>query len=194
MPHTIDSGLLTAAQAEVVRPVILLALDFAEGFVRLTSAPFDIAVDADGDASVETHTGVGTLGKIFALQEGAELQPYSGQMELSGVDPAMIAIALGSHYQGRSVKLWLALLDAGHVPIGAPFLAFDGRMDTMKITLGSSATIVLSVQSHLADWENPRVRRYTNEDQQQLFSGDKGLEFVAQIVNKKLNWGGEVVD
>lgn len=194
MAHTIDSAVLTAAQAEVVRPVILVALDFDEGYVRLSSAPFDMTVDADDDGSAETFTGVGTLGRIFALQEGAELQPYSGQMELSGVDPAMIAIALGSHYQGRACAIWLALLDAGHVPVGDPFLAFSGRMDTMKIVLGQEAKITLSVQSHLADWENPRVRRYTNEDQQQLFSGDKGLEFVAQIVNKKLNWGGAVVD
>jgi hypothetical protein len=194
MPHTIDSALLTMAQAEIVRPAILCALDFAEGVVRLTSAPFDLTGDADGDGVAETYQGVGALGRIFALSEGAELQPYSGQLELSGVDPAMIALALGSHYQGRSVKLWLALLDVAHLWTSPPFLAFSGRMDTMTIALGATATITLSVQSHLADWENPRVRRYTNEDQQQLFPGDKGLEFVAAIVNKKLNWGGEVVD
>lgn len=193
MAHSIDSGVLAAAQAEVVRVVVLVALAFDEGFVRLNSAPFDITIDADADGVAETYTGVGELGKISNIQEGAELQPYTGTFSLTGLDPAMIALAVGSHYQGRTAKQWLAFLDSGHAVIGAPFLAFWGRMDTMKVQIGATAEVTLTVQSRLADWENPRIRRYTNEDQLQLYPGDKGFEFVAQMVEKKLNWGGKVI-
>lgn len=194
MSRELDSSISTAAAAEDVRLAILTLLQFDEGDLRLTSAPFDMAIDADDDGVIETYAGVGDLGKISAVPEGAELQAYSGQLTLSGLDPAMIALALGSHYQGRKAWLWLALLDADHVPVGPPMLLFRGRMDTMHIEIGDTAEITLVVQSRMADWENPRVRRYTNEDQQALFPGDKGLEFVPLMVEKKLNWGGTVID
>lgn len=194
MSRTIDADAFAAAGEEIVRALMLASLDFAEGFVRLTTAPFDVAVDADGDGATESYQGVGGLGRLSAIEETSEIQPTSGELELSGVDPEMISIALGSYYQGRKARIWLALLDAGHAIVGDPVEIFTGRMDTMKIEVGETATVTLTVQSRLADWENPRVRRYTNEDQQALYSGDKGLEFVPQILNKKLNWGGEVID
>ena len=39
------------------------------------------------------------------------------------------------------------------------------------------------------DWERSRIRRYTNQDQQQKFSGDKGLEFIQELQEKELFWG-----
>lgn len=194
MSRTISDDAFAAAGAETVRIIMMTALDFAEGFVRLTTAPFDVAVDADGDGAIETYQGVGGLGRLSAIEETAEIQPTSGEMELSGVDPDMISIALGSYYQGRKARIWLAFLDEGHAIIGDPVEIFTGRMDVMKIDVGETATITLTVQSRLADWENPRIRRYTNEDQLALYPGDKGLEFVPQMVSKKLNWGGEVID
>jgi len=41
----------------------------------------------------------------------------------------------------------------------------------------------------LVDWERPRIRRYNNADQQVAFTGDKGFEFVPQMVEKELIWG-----
>ena len=59
----------------------------------------------------------------------------------------------------------------------------------MNIEAGETATISISVESRLVDWERPRVHRYTNADQQIAYPGDKGLEFVAQMVEKELVWG-----
>ena len=59
----------------------------------------------------------------------------------------------------------------------------------MDVQLGKTATVQLSIQSRLVDWDKARIRRYTNEDQQNFFSGDKGLEFVSQMVEKDLVWG-----
>ena len=45
------------------------------------------------------------------------------------------------------------------------------------------------VESRLADWERPRVSRYTDADQQQRFPGDLGCRFAPQMVEKELVWG-----
>jgi hypothetical protein len=48
---------------------------------------------------------------------------------------------------------------------------------------------VVRAENRLADLERPRVRRYNSGDQQLLFSGDKGLEFVEQMVDTSIVWG-----
>ena len=63
-------------------------------------------------------------------------------------------------------------------------------MDTMTITdNGDSATINVSVENRLIEFQRNRVRRYTAEDQKIDYPTDKGLEFVAEISEKEIVWG-----
>ncbi len=183
MARDIASLTLAAGKAGVVRPVLLTRLDFASGVVRATSAPFDVQHEG------ETYLGVGHLGALSAVPEGAELQGYAVQMTLSGIPAGFISLALADQYQGRDARLWLALLDEQYRLTGSPVLIFRGRMDTLDIELGETATLTLTVQSRLSDWERPRLRRYTHEDQQSKFPADKGFEFVAQMAEKTIYWG-----
>ena len=59
----------------------------------------------------------------------------------------------------------------------------------MAISLSDTATIELDIENRLVDWERPRISRFTNEEQQNLFSGDKGLEFVDSVAEKELFLG-----
>lgn len=186
MARDISSLTLAASKQAVARPVLLAKLDFASGSVRVTSAPFDIASNG------ETYTGVGNLGGISTVPEGAELQSYAIQLTLSGIPADLIALALADQYQGREAKLYLALLDEGHRLTGAPLLIFRGQMDTLDIELGQSATLTLTVQSRLADWERPRLRRYTHEDQSAAYPADRGFEFVQQMAERTIYWGRTV--
>jgi hypothetical protein len=62
-------------------------------------------------------------------------------------------------------------------------------MDSMGAEIGKQVSISLSIVNRLADWERSRNGRYTNEEQQKLYSGDKGLEFMVQAVEKEIFWG-----
>lgn len=123
------------------------------------------------------------------MPEGAELQSYAVQLTLSGIPTELVSLALVDQYQGREAKIYLGLVDDKHALTGTPLLIFRGQMDTMDIELGKNATITLTVQSRLADWERPRLRRYTNEDQQSDYPDDRGFEFVAQMAEKTIYWG-----
>ena len=101
----------------------------------------------------------------------------------------MVQVALTDPAQGRDARLWLILLDDAHQPVGSAVLLFRGRIDTMDVELGQTATITLSVQSRLADWDRPRVRRYTHEDQKAEWPQDRGFELVAQMAEKTIYWG-----
>jgi len=60
----------------------------------------------------------------------------------------------------------------------------------MVINDGSeTATIQVTVENRLIEFERTRVRRYTAEDQKIDYPNDKGLEFVAEMAEKEIVWG-----
>ena len=189
MSRSVNAATMAAGKAELVRSVNLIRLGYASADALYASTPFDMGFDWNGDGAVETFRGVGALGSISAVEEGTAVAPQSLTLTLTGIDLATIAVALGDDYQGRDCRIWEAFLDEDHAIIGAPYVLFRGRMDTQDIELGETATITLTVRSRLADWRRPRIRRYTNEDQQSVYPGDLGLEFVPQMVEKQLVWG-----
>lgn len=182
MTRDIDATSKAAAGSEVARVIALVLLDFASSAVRATSAPFDIAWGGD------TYLGVGNFGKIAPVEEKAEQQAYSLQFQLSGIPTSLVSTALQEYYQGRDAKLWIGFLDADHNVIGTPVLVFWGLMDTMDLTFGKSAEIVVTAHSRLVRWEDAPNKRYNNATQQARYPGDKGLEFMEQMTEKELKW------
>lgn len=163
--------------------LVLVELDFADGVVRLCNAGYTFTWNGN------EWLGIGTLGSIEAISEGLALQMYGCALTLSGVPPEMVSEALSQNYQGRSATIWLAPLTTDYAFIADPVIVFKGRMDTMDIEMGTTATISLTVESRLVDWERPRVRRFNDQDQQSEYPGDRGFRYVDQMLSKDLPWG-----
>lgn len=183
MSRTTTSAVDTAFAGENVPLVLFLQMEFDSGTSRVTNNAFDI------DWNGYTWTGVGVLGSIEPVQEGADLQAFGLALKLSGIPTAQLAIALDEDYQGRAATIWAAPLDSEHRIIVDPVIVFKGRMDTMPIAMGKTGEITLNLESRLVDWERARVRRYNDADQQAEYPGDLGLQFVEQMVEKQLIWG-----
>lgn len=182
MSRSLDSALETAAQEPNFRDFFAVELMFASGASRANSTPTDITIDGN------LYRGVGELGRIGPAKESTEVQADRITVALTGIDPALIATALADHYQGRRGTIYHGLLDEDHQAVGT-YIAFRGRMDTMPIEMGKTATIEVTIASRLADWSRPRGSRYTDEEQQRRYPGDLGLQFVSATVEKELNWG-----
>ncbi|QDL55298.1 hypothetical protein [Rhodoferax aquaticus] len=172
-----------ALAASQVRGVVFVEMDFPAGFLRLNNSAQQLNWNGF------TWLGIGRLGSIDPVGEGMKLEARSLKFTVTGIDSANIAIALGQHYQGRACKVWLAPLDEAYAVLPDPVLVFSGRMDTMDVELGATATITVSAESRLADWDRPRVRRYNSADQAITDPADKGFDFVPQMVEKSLRWG-----
>ena len=151
--------------------------------VRVCTAPYTVTWGG------YDWLGAGLLGGISPVEEGVELQMYGVNLSLSGIPPEYVSTALGSHYQGRACKLWMAPLDASHQIVADPVLVFHGLLDVMAIEIGETATITVSAESRLTDWSRNQASRYTHEEQTALYPGDKGLEFVAKTAEMELKWG-----
>jgi hypothetical protein len=183
MSRTITPAVDSALAAGHVPIIVLVEMDFPGGFLRVNNSVVSFTWNGSD------WLGVGRLGSIGVVKEGADLQSRGLSFAISGVPSAHIAVALGQQYQGRDCKLWLAPLSSDHAIVSDPVLVFHGRLDTMDVELGDTATISVSAESRLADWNRPRVRRYNAEDQAIDYPADKGFEFVPQMAEKELRWG-----
>ena len=183
MSRSLTTASSNATIADVVRPVLLIALEFSDGTVRYTTSDRDVVYDSN------TYTATGHFASISAVEEGTELESHSITVGINGVPSANLSLAMGATYQNRTATVYLGFLDSNYALIADPFVAFKGRMNSMDVQLGETASVQLSIESRLVDWDKARIRRYTNEDQQNYFAGDKGLEFVNEMVERDLIWG-----
>jgi len=188
MSRTLSSGMQTAATAEVVRPIVLVQCDFDSGALNLWNGIGDLTV------SGVTYVGGGTLLNISSMKESADLAANGMTVTLSGVMELLISKARNEPYQGRELVIRLGAMDASNSVISTPVIIFSGFMDTMVIQDGAeTATISVSVENRLIEFQRSRIRRYTAEDQKIDYPDDKGLEFVAEISEKEIVWGSESV-
>ncbi len=182
--RTLTSGVSNAAAADNVVLVLLVEADFDSGILRLNNSNQHLVWNG------YTWYGMGELGKISSVEENSTLNAAGISLDISGIDPANIATALGANYQGRKLTLYAALLDHAYTIIPSPIIVFLGRIDTMQLLLDSkTASVTLNAESRLADWNRPRIRRFNSEDQSAQFPDDLGLQFVPQMVQKQLVWG-----
>ena len=56
---------------------------------------------------------------------------------------------------------------------------------------GDTATVTVKCENELITLENPKIKRYTPQDQAISFPNDKGLEYVAALQDDEILWGNE---
>lgn len=184
--HGLTAEQEAASQAPVVRPIVMVRLDYPSAPVCAHSHIGTVTYNG------EPYLGVGQFGGVSRIEEQTEVRPNSVQITLSGIPPEYLAQAIGEHYQGRDARVMIGLCDGNFALIGVPVVIWRGTMDFADIEMGTTSTITVNAESWLADWQRPRERRYTHEDQQDLYPGDLGLEFVAAMVQKEIMWGKTV--
>jgi hypothetical protein len=140
-----------------------------------------------------TYIGSGNLLSVSPVDESADIRANGIKLTLSGLDSSIISSALTEDSQGKVVKIFfgvLATTDNRTVIVDTPYQTFEGFIDTMSILEDSNtAQISVDVENKLIILEKPTNRRYTDQDQKDLFAGDKGLEFVESLQDKRIAWG-----
>lgn len=182
MSRDLTTAVENIVDSAEVQPFLLFEGEFASGYVRAWSGYGDLSWDS------KTWTGTGTLLSISNVQETSDGSAQGVTATLSGVPSSLISLALADVRQGRSGKVWMGFLDNGVV--ADPILLFEGRLDIPAIQEeGETSSISISYESRLIDLERPRETRYTNEEQQGLYAGDLGCEFVPSLQDINLVWG-----
>src|SRR4051794_28947023 len=118
------------------RPAVFVEAYFATGPINVWSGLGSVVWDG------KTWTGLGSLGSIGTVEEGAAVEAKGLSLMLSGIDPAMLTGVVSEFRVGLPVRVWLGFFDAANALIPVPVVSFVGRTDqpTLKVD-GLSATI-----------------------------------------------------
>jgi len=111
-------------------------------------------------------------------------------LTLSGIDPTLLQGILNEFQAGLPAIVTLGVFDGNGALIGDPVCCFAGRMDqpTLDVT-GIAASIAINCENRLVEMNVAVDRRYTDEDQQLDYPGDRGFEFVNSIQEAQIYWG-----
>lgn len=183
MVKTLSTNNSNVLDDDVLRPIYFLKFDFPSGNVYLNSSDRNITWGGN------SYIGAGSIGSVSDIEETSELQAQGVKLTLTGIPSTYVSIALTSEYQGSATTQYLGFFNDNYGLVDDPFVIFVGKVDTMAISLSDTATIEVDIENRLIDWERPRISRFTNEEQQNLYANDKGLEFVDSVAEKELFWG-----
>ena len=186
MSRGLTTAFLTEINSASLKPFYAIEAQFLEGTVRLWTGLGEITIDSN------TYTGSGALLGVSSVEETAELKATTLTVTLSGIDSSILAASLNANYQNRLLTVFLGMLNTSYGVVASSYQLFQGRMDSMQINdTGNTISIALSVESRIIDLEKPNESRYTSEEQKRLFTGDLGLDFVTDLQDKDINWGGK---
>lgn len=183
MSRGLSTAEINAAQGSHRAVVLLVDVAFTSGTLRLALAPWNIPVGSD------IYYASGTLLSIEEVRESA-FNTEGIRLTLSGLDPAAIAIAAGEHIPGRIVRLLKGYLDTStYQLVDAPKVTWIGRALSMPIAeTGSTCQITLNAEHYGAEHERPFPVRINDAEQKRRHPGDRGCEYVDQMVEKTLYW------
>lgn len=198
MPRNMTTEVESALSAQLVRPALLVHLDFPDEPVRAWSGVGPLLWDG------HVWQGVGQFGGVSGLSETLDLKSQAVDISLSGI-PARnpdgtpmfdtIETVFAKHYQGRAVEFWYAVFTESWELIPDPVSIWLGRMDAPVINLdGDSISVSLSAEHEFASLTRPRTRHYTVVDHQKLYPGDKGFSYVGSLQEVLVLWGKQKYD
>ena len=176
----------TAGEQPSVVMAVLVSLDFTSGELNVHDG---VGTITDTLSSPNrAYLGVGQFGGIDgSVQDSLEVIARPIKLTLTGVDSSVINSAMTEDYQGRDVLISLGYIQNGSL-IAAPEVLWEGRMDYLEVEMGmESGTVRVNCESRLR--REPRIARYTSEDQKLAYPTDKFFDLVPYIQGFKSQWG-----
>lgn len=136
----------------------------------------------------QTWRGAAGIGTIREVSDApGEIKPL--ELELSAVASEELATALAEPLQGKAIELRTAIFHTGtHQVLDAP-LDWAGWLDDMRIAEREGQAAITVTAEHVGiDLLRGRVLRYSNTDQQRLFPGDRGCEYIVDQAEQAIVW------
>jgi len=136
------------------------------------------------------YLGVGQFGSVSNAKESEVLSPNSINLSLSGVDANFLTEALDSATYGDKVTLYEGYRQDDGTLVEDPWVLWSGTLEYATVQQGEENSINLVCQHDLATLEEKDNSRFTDEDQDKRYDGDRMFEYITKMANVRLNWGG----
>ena len=150
--------------------------------------------------AVRAWTGIGTLrfggydydgtGAFGSIGEGTDGSAIGMTATLSGISPDLVDDIFNQPYRGASFQLFIGATADDFKTISAePVLLWRGKVDAVTVADGEQLAVTITAESRMRDQGRPRVRRYTNQEQQQRHPGDRMFEYLPSLAEINMVWG-----
>lgn len=164
----------------------LVDMDFSTGMVRVTTAPVNVV---DGG---NTYTGVGNIGTVSEIKESGDTGDQKVTVGISVANSAYLASVLGNvaNYRNRAITISLGIFDDKFQLVGSKVPRWSGRMEKVNIKRNKDGG---TVEMECCRTGMPRSRvaqglRLSHAQQQLLFPGDMGLQYIRTLIEKPTLW------
>lgn len=188
MARSISSDFNTQITSNSFRPFFAVKIGYDSNPLRLWTGYHDITI------SSETYTGSGDLISFSTISESADIKASGLQVILTGLDSSILSAGISETEQNIPCEFYFGVLtttDNATAIVETPYKLFEGFLDVCNIdNNGEEVNVEFRFENKMISLEKPIDKRYTDQDQKNLFPNDKGLEFVASIQNKSIVWGG----
>jgi hypothetical protein len=187
---TVNSPLVDYEQAlnsESAKDIYFLFLDFANEPFRATSGTRNY------DWGGQTWLGIGEIGGVSEVAEASDAAARPFVVTLSGTDTFITQPALSrTNYKGRKATLYRGFLNENETLVSTPIAVWTGRMDVASAVWDEgAASVQVQCEPLAARLLRPNISRYSDQDHQLRWPGDKFYEYLLQMEAKDANWGGQ---
>lgn len=183
--RSLTSGQATTLASGVLECCWFVELQFDSATLRVTTAGHTM------DWGGYSWLGSGLLLSVDPVVEASTLEATGTKVSLSGVPTSMLALALAEPTQGRTaiIRSVFRSVETGQI-VDTPPVEMQGIIDVPQIDISPDGTftVAITIESDLADFSRPNVRRYTDADHQARYPGDRALERVGSVVLQTLVW------
>jgi len=193
MSRGLSAAFIGAMTDRVIRPAILVQMQFQSGNLNVWTGNGDLTWDA------QTWIGAGKLAGISNIEESANLAAKGVTLQIVGTGSGIYDLVMGEKYRYRPVNIWWALVNETFDGVAYSYLMGEYTMDqvSVKDVFGSGGEagqlITMAAENELADLFRESAAYYTNQDQQALYPGDTFFRFVTTIPGRDVPWGKKII-
>lgn len=187
MSRDLDAGLETAIEARVVRPFLALRIETPDPVYVFTGTGRMSFPDADG--VTREWIGAGEIGAIDTIGESTDGSASGFKATLFRVPAEFRDDIADQAVPGVKVEVGLGAFDVTYQQLEGFSWLNRYKLDDFKITDdGSSLSVQVSGENRAIDKNRPAIKRFTDEQQQRNYPGDKFFEFVSQMTEVSILW------
>ena len=190
MSRSIGSAFGTQLTSGSLRPFYAIKMNFTSGTLLLATTYANLVIGGN------TYLGTGNIIGVSPITETSDTRASGLEIVLNGLDTSILSAGLTEDTQGMVVEVYFGVLTTTNnadAVVETPYQIFSGFIDSMVLEEnGEESSLKFTVENKLITLEIPTDRRYTDQDQQNFFSGDKGCNFVTSLQDKSVAWGAGV--
>ena len=181
MPRSLSTDLQTQVSAQQTKIAFLVELNLST-VIRLTDFYRDVTYNS------ESYEAGGSFLSVDSTTETGQLEVNEINLSFSNVTDQVRSLVQDGSFNDKKVEIYLAYFDANEDLVGAVNY-FTGNIRNVSIQENiNDSVLTLTVASHWANWNLTKGRHYSDESQQSVYSGDRGLEYATQT-KSDVRWG-----